>query len=181
MTMYVALLRGINVGGRRSLKMDQLRDVVEDAGGEEVRTYIQSGNVVFSHPARSAAKLEAELERRIEAASGMVVPVIARSRAQWDDIVEGNPFPEAGPKQLHVVLLKQRLSPGAFAGLELEAFLPEELIVRDQHLYLHLPNGMGRAKLPIALERKGPKNGLGTARNWATVLALQELARAAGG
>jgi uncharacterized protein (DUF1697 family) len=174
MTTYVALLRAINVGGRRSLKMSDLKALIEKAGASSVTTYIQSGNVVFSHPSRSAAKLEAELEQRIESASGMEVPVVLRSAAQWGEIVAENPFPKAGPKALHVVVLKQRAPKDAFAKLDLRSFLPEEVVVGDQHLYLHLPNGMGRAKLPIALDRRGP---VGTARNWATVLALAELAQ----
>lgn len=176
MATYIALLRGINVGGRRSLKMAALADLIVEAGGSAVRTYIQSGNAVFVHPSRSPAKLEQELEQRIEAASSMEVPVVLRTKAQWDEIVAGNPFPQAGPQQLHVVLLKQRLPQRAFAALDLKAFLPEEMVVGSQHLYLHLPNGMGRAKLPVALERKGPKQVVGTARNWATMLALQALA-----
>jgi uncharacterized protein (DUF1697 family) len=175
--IYIGLLRGINVGGRRSLKMAALREVVEASGGECVATYIQSGNVVFSHPDRSAVRLEADLERRLERASGMIVPVVLRTMTQWEAIIAGNPFPHAGPKHLHVLFLKQRVSARAFAGLDLKALLPEELAVRDQHLYLHLPNGMGRARLPLVLERQGPKDAVGTARNWATVRALQELAQ----
>ena len=175
--IYIGLLRGINVGGRRSLKMASLRDIVEASGGESVATYIQSGNVVFSHPDRSAARLEAELERRLERASGMIVPVVLRTMPQWESIIAGNPFPHAGPKYLHVLFLKQRVSARAFAGLDLKALLPEELAVRDRHMYLHLPNGMGRARLPLVLERQGPKDAVGTARNWATVCALRELAK----
>ena len=173
MTIYVALLRSINVGGRRSLKMSDLKTLIEKAGGSSITTYIQSGNAVFSHASRSATALEAELERRIEAASGMDVPVVLRSAAQWGEIVARNPFPRAGDKQLHVVLLKQRAQKDAFATLDLKSYLPEEVVVGTQHLYLHLPNGMGRAKLPLALDRRGP---VGTARNWTTVLALEKLA-----
>ena len=178
MTTYVALLRSINVGGRRSLKMTDLKAIIEKAGGSSVTTYIQSGNAVFSHPARSVAALETELERCIESASGMDVPVVLRSAAQWGEIVAKNPFPKAGDKHLHVVLLKQRLAKDAFEGLDLQSFLPEELAACTQHLYLHLPNGMGRAKLPIALSRRG--SNVGTARNWNTVLALAKLAKSIG-
>ncbi|MPZ98874.1 MAG: DUF1697 domain-containing protein [Dehalococcoidia bacterium] len=178
MTRYIGLLRGINVGGRRSLKMTDLRDLVVEVGGTDVLTYIQSGNVVFSHPARSAPKLEAELARSIEAFSGMAVPVVLRTADEWDAIVEANPYPDAGDKQLHVLFFKEDLPADAFAALDLVAFAPEALVARNRELYLHLPNGMGRAKLPVEVERRGPKAAIGTARNWATVLKLQEMARA---
>lgn len=178
MTTYIALLRAINVGGSRSLKMVDLRALVSAAGGEAVTTYIQSGNVIFSHEARAPSKLEFDLEHRIQATFGMIVPVIVRTQREWNNLVEDNPFPDAGPKSLHVVLLKERVEKSAFSTINSKEFLPEEFVAHDRHLYLHLPNGIGRAKLPVALERKGPKAAVGTARNWATVLALKALAHA---
>jgi uncharacterized protein (DUF1697 family) len=175
MPKYVALLRGINVGGRRSLPMATLKKIVEQAGGRAIATYIQSGNAVFEHSGRSAAKLELDLERRIEKTTSLEVPVALRTAAEWRSIIANNPFPKAGPKALHLVVLKTKVPRGALATLDLDAFLPEEMALGQQHVYLHLPAGMGRAKLPIALERRGGKAFVGTARNWATVIALRDL------
>lgn len=174
MTRYVALLRGVNIGSRR-LAMADLRRVVEDAGGDDVATYIQSGNVVLSHRLRSAARLEAELETAIAESTGMDVPVVARTAARWSSIVEANPFPSAGGKQLHVVFLKDPARATAFEAIDLDALAPEELVVAGRELFLHLPNGMGRAKLPMEIERRGPRDAVGTARNWTTVTRLQEM------
>ena len=174
MTRYVALLRGINIGSRR-LAMADLRRVVEGVGGEEVATYIQSGNVVLSHRLRSPRRLETELEAAIEETTGMDVPVVARTAAQWSSVVDANPFPGAGPKQLHVVFLKEPTRATAFDAIDLDALAPEELVVAGSELFLHLPNGMGRAKLPVEIERRGPRDAVGTARNWATVTRLHEM------
>lgn len=176
MTRFVALLRGINVGGNRRLAMGDLREVVATAGGTDVRTYIQSGNVVLSHRARSGGRVAAEIEERIAEATGMEVSVVVRTAAEWTQIVSANPFPAAGPTQLHVVFMKEPVSPSAAEGLDLDALAPEELVVSGRELYLHLPDGMGRAKLPVALERSR-LGGTGTSRNWRTVLALDEMLR----
>jgi uncharacterized protein (DUF1697 family) len=173
---YIALLRGINVGSTRSLKMSLLRQIIGDAGGAKVTTYIQSGNALFSHASRSAAKLEAELERAIEAQTGMKVPVLLRSRHEWDDVVSANPFPGVGGSLLHVLFYRDPLPRGAFDAIDLKALRPETMVARERHIYLHLPNGMGKARLPLELERRGPRGAMGTARNWNTVLKLQQLA-----
>ena len=173
---HVALLRGINVGGKHPLPMASLRATLEAAGCAEVRTYIQSGNVVLSHRARSGGRVAAEIEERIAEAAGMEVSVVVRSAAEWTQIVSANPFPAAGPTQLHVVFMKEPVSPSVAEGLDLDALAPEELVVSGRELYLHLPDGMGRAKLPVALERSR-LGGTGTSRNWRTVLALDEMLR----
>jgi uncharacterized protein (DUF1697 family) len=173
MGRYVALLRGVNVGGR-TLKMDALRDIVAAAGGRDVATYIQSGNVVLTHRARSTAKVAAALETAIEEATEMEVAVMVRTRPELDAVVASNPFPDAGGTTLHVVFLAEAPPAGALDALDLDAFAPEQLALVGRELYLHLPNGMGRAELPKAVEKVGPPTK-GTARNWNTVLKLQEM------
>lgn len=172
-TTWIALLRGINVGGARKLPMADLRAILADAGCADVTTYIQSGNAVFTHAARSAPKLETDLEQAIEAATGLHVPVRLRSAAQLAAVVRGNPFPGVEPTKLVVLFLKDKPDPAALRSIDANAFAPEAFVARGREIYLHLPNGQGRAKLPQALGRiKTPA----TARNWQTVMKLLDLA-----
>jgi uncharacterized protein (DUF1697 family) len=178
MTRTVALLRGVNVGGSHKLAMAKVREVFGEAGGEDVVTYIQSGNVVFTHSGTSMAKLQADLQRRLGDVAGFTVPVMLRSRTELKNVVDANPFPGVDGIKLHVVFLDGRPPRGALDSLDLAAFAPEDLVARGRELYLHLPNGMGRAKLPEALTKLGRRapSFVGTARNWRTVVKLLELA-----
>jgi uncharacterized protein (DUF1697 family) len=169
MTVWVALLRGVNVGGKAKVAMPALRSAIESAGATEVRTYIQSGNVVFTHAARSAATLEGELEQRIHAAFGFDVPVLLRNAPQMRAVVDANPYPGTEGTKLHVVFLRDPPDAAALAKVHVARFAPEELTVVGRELYLHLPHGIGRAKLPPAL---GKVPGVATARNWNTVTKL---------
>jgi uncharacterized protein (DUF1697 family) len=174
MVVYVALLRGINVGGSGKLPMADLRDVFSDAGGSEVQTYIQSGNVVFRHRAASGDRLQVDLEHAIEAATGLEVPVVVRTRDELASVVEANPYEGVEPTKLHVAFLTADPAPGSIDRVDLERFLPEECVPVGREIYLHLPNGMGRAKLPNALAAIGTA----TTRNWRTVTTLLDLATA---
>jgi uncharacterized protein (DUF1697 family) len=166
----VGLLRGVNVGGR-SLPMAELRELVQSLGFEDVRTYIQSGNLLFSSKKRPApAVLEAAIERRF----GLQVDVMLRSPEQLEQVVERNPFPDADRSRLHVGFMTTKPS-AEVSAVDAEAFLPEQFAIVGTELYLHLPNGMGRTKLPdFVLRRvKVPT----TIRNWRTVTKLAGLAR----
>ena len=170
MPVTVALLRGVNVGGR-TLPMAELRELVESLGFEDVRTYIQSGNVLFSAKKRPApGVLEAAIERRF----GLEVDVMFRSALELERTIEHNPFPDADRSKLHVGFMATKPTADV-SGLDAEAFLPEQFATVGTELYLHLPNGMGRTKLPdFVLRRiKVPT----TIRNWKTVTKLAELAR----
>lgn len=167
MPRYVALLRGVNVGGRNKLRMDELRSLVESLGYTEVSTFIQSGNVLFSaaEPA-SAASLRAALSTRL----GIDAAVVLRSAAELARAVASNPFDEADPARLHVGFLTDPPASELVAKLDAGRYLPEEVSIIGNDVYLHLPDGMGRAKLPGTLDRK-----LGmamTVRNWNTVTRL---------
>ena len=175
MTIYIALLRGINVGGSRKVPMAQLREAFVGAGATDVVTYIQSGNVALRHPARSVDELRVELEGAIEASFGFEVPVVLRTKAQLAAVVEHNPYPTDEPTQLSVVFFNEGPAPGAFDHVDAAAAAPEEFLVRGNEVYLHLPNGMGRAKLPPLM---GKALAAGTARNWRTVRKLVDLASA---
>ena len=176
MPAYVALLRGINVGGNRIIKMSDLREIFVAVGADDVATYIQSGNVVFTHPVRSERALVAELEKRIARATGFAVPVVLRTAGQLARVVENNPFPDADADHLHIAFLAARPQANAPA-IDARAFAPERCATVGRELYLRLPDGMGRSKLAAAVLSKPKAIGAGgTARNWRTVLRLNELA-----
>jgi uncharacterized protein (DUF1697 family) len=175
MTTYVALLRGINVGGKVKLPMADLRDLVTSIGGDDVQTYIQSGNVVFTHAARSAPKLTTELERAIRDGTGFDVAVMLRTADELRAVVDGNPYDATDPTKVHVVFLSNAPGDRSLDRIDAARFAPEEMTLRGRELYLHLPDGMGRAKLPTQLGKLGPAVSA-TSRNWRTVLKLADLA-----
>jgi uncharacterized protein (DUF1697 family) len=178
MPTYVALLRGINVGGSRMIKMADLREVFLAADAADVATYIQSGNVVFTHPGRSESTLTAELEKRIAKAAGFPVPVMLRTAGQLARVIEDSPFPDADAEHLHVAFLAAR-PPANAPAIDGRVFAPERYAAVGRELYLYLPGGMGRSKLAAAVLAKPKAIGAaGTARNWRTVLKLNELASA---
>jgi uncharacterized protein (DUF1697 family) len=169
---YVALLRGVNVGGHAKVTMAALREACEAIGCSDVATYIQSGNVVLSSPL-AAGELRAALEEAIPERTGVSPVVLVRSRAQMAKVITGNPLPEADTRNLHVAFLTEKLDRQAAAGLREIEFPPEELAIRGTEIYLHLPNGLGRAKLPPVLGRRLPVPT--TVRNWRTVTKLREM------
>lgn len=152
--------------------MADLRALVVEAGGEAVTTYIQSGNVVFEHPTRSPRALESELERRIATTTGFEVTVMLRSASELAAVVRANPFAGVEPTKLLVAFLSAEPAAGAVATMDRAAFVPEEFVLSGRDVYLHLPNGAGRARLPAAL---GALQTPATIRNWRTVTKLLEL------
>ncbi len=177
MSTYVALLRGINVGGKAVVPMAELRDLLSSLGHDDVVTYIQSGNAVFDSP-RAAAEVAAELEAGIEQAFGVRTPVLLRTSAELAGVVAANPFlePDADLAKLYVVFLESEPAPSAVAALDPDRSPPDELAVLGREVYLRLPNGAGRTRLTLDwLERQLGTRG--TARNWRTVTKLVELAR----
>lgn len=172
MATYVALLRAVNVGGSQ-LPMARLRELAAEVG-EEVRTYVQSGNLVLRSGAKAAA-VRAALEERVSAELGKPVTVIVLTVAQLRRVRDANPFPdERDPKKLHAVFLVERPAAARLKAFEPEVWAPEELTVVGTTAYLHLPDGIGRSKLGASV---GKLLGVeGTARNWRTVEALVELA-----
>jgi uncharacterized protein (DUF1697 family) len=173
---YVALLRGINVGGKTRIAMAALRDVCAAAGCEDVVTYIQSGNVVLESPL-GAEKLRAVLEETIAGEFGFAPAVMIRTAKEMAAVVGNNPFPAADEKAVHVGFLRTALDAATKKCLAAIDCAPEELAVVKREIYLHLPNGMGRAKLSVELERcLRPNKTQITVRNWRTVNKLVELA-----
>ena len=173
MPTYVGLLRGVNVGGKNKLPMAELRALVETLGCTDVTTYIQSGNVVFTSAKAVAATT---LEAAIKDEFGIGITVVLRTPAELAKVVKANPFASGDQSFVHVGFMAGKPSKPVVAKLDAERFEPEEFAVRGAELYLYLPNGMGRTKLPDYLGRqlKIPT----TVRNWNTVLKLLELASA---
>jgi uncharacterized protein (DUF1697 family) len=170
---YVALLRGINVGGNNKVPMADLRDMCLGLGYDNVETYIQSGNVVFD-AAASEASVVAEMEVGLLSTFGLTLSVVVRSAAELVEIVTHNPFPTEGDgTKLHVTCFAAPLAEATVAKLD-PVFAPPDMFVLDgRDMYLHLPGGMGTSKLAVHVGQKLGK--LGTTRNWNTVLKLVEM------
>ena len=170
MPRLVGLLRGVNVGGKNKLPMDELRALFESLGHRKVSTFIQSGNVIFTANDSVTPK---QLEAAIQSRFGFRITVVLRTPAELERVVKANPFRSADPSRLHVGFMAGKPSAAVVARLDNERFRPEEFAVHGAELYLHLPNGMGRTKLPAYLDRqlKIPT----TVRNWNTVNKLIEL------
>jgi uncharacterized protein (DUF1697 family) len=173
MPVMVALLRGVNVGGANKLPMADLREIAEGCGYQQVTTYIQSGNVVFTADVADTAKVALKLRRAIATQTSLDPAVIVRSRDELAAVVEANPFLRRGddPAHLHVVFM-ERATPLRLK--DLDAYAPEELEVVGRERYLFLPNGLGRSRLAADVTKQ--KSAPGTARNWRTVTKLLEMA-----
>ena len=175
MGRHVALLRAVNVGGRK-LPMAALRALCERIGWEDVATYIQSGNVVFTAAGESEA-LEATLEKAIAKEFGLEVPVIVRGAAQWARYPEANPFPQAArdePNRLMLLLAKSAPAAGADAAIQGRARDGEQVKRAGDALWIHFPGGSGNSKLtPSLIDRA--VGSPATARNYRTVLRIGEM------
>ena len=173
---YVALLRGINVGGKHSVPMKLLATMFNDAGCENVQTYIQSGNVVFSAPAAVVAKLPAAISQAIQKQLGHEVPVVIRTADQMKNVIAGNPFAERKDFSdfSHVVFFSGRFSPTNIQQLDPKRSPGDEFQCRECEVYLWLPNGAGRTKLNSTYLDK-TLAGTGTQRNWRTVVKLDQM------
>lgn len=178
---WLALLRGINVGGNKKVPMATLRGLAEGLGWTAVQTYIQSGNLVFRAKGKPAT-LAAALEQAIEGEFGFEVPVIVCGAAAWTGFAAGSPFPEAEaarPNLLHLALAKVAVPAAAAAGLSPYCKAGERLVVREGALWIDFAEGVARSKLaPAVLDRV--VGGTVTARNWRTVQALAALFAAGG-
>jgi uncharacterized protein (DUF1697 family) len=176
---YLAFLRAINLAGQRKVAMADLRDLVTNAGFQNPRTLLQSGNVLFESEGRATA---ADVETRLAAASasrlGFPVEFFVRTQRQLELVIARNPFPgEAKRDPSHLLVLFLREPPLAADVRALRAAIPgrERVEAGGSHLYLVYPDGIGRSRLTNALIERTIR-GRGTARNWNTVLKLSALA-----
>jgi uncharacterized protein (DUF1697 family) len=167
MNSFVALLRAVNVGGTGKLPMSDLKDICEQLGFGAVRTYIASGNVVFTSR-KSEAAVKAALEKQLEAYAGKPVGVLVRSAAEMAQVLSDNPFPKAAPNRTMAVFLDRAPPADTLAGLRGQR--DEEIKLGRREIYIHYPGGMGKSKLVVAAAKTG------TARNMNTVATLALMA-----
>jgi uncharacterized protein (DUF1697 family) len=176
MPHYVALLRGINVGGKNKLSMADLASIFVDAGVTNVRTYIQSGNVLFEASSKAASGVPRAVATTIGARFGYRVPVVLRSASELRSALEGNPFLARGlpADELLLAFLADAPSTARVAALDPTRGAPDAFEVRGREIYLHLPNGLGRSKLTNDYFDRA-LGTTSTVRNWRTVEALAAL------
>jgi uncharacterized protein (DUF1697 family) len=168
----VSLLRGINVGGNAIVSMARLRSIYTALDLEDVKTHLQSGNVVF-RSARSAAAISLDAERTLKAELGLAIRVLGRTHAELTRIVAADPFPGAEPSRHVVVFLSAAPSAGIKERLEALATGGESVVLGRHELHIHYPEGLGRSKVGGAVIERG--GVVATARNWRTVTRLAEL------
>lgn len=177
MTTTIALLRGINVGGRHKLPMQALRSLFEDLGLDNVRTYIQSGNVVFESGEADKARLVEQIEAAIAADYGFKPAILLLTVDQLAAAMAANPFPEGQeePKSLHLYFAAAPPPDPDLAALQEVKQEDERFALIDAVFYLHAPSGIGRSKLASIVEK-----ALGvpvTARNWRSVSKIMAMAQ----
>ncbi len=173
---FVALLRGINVGGKNKLPMKDLVRLFESAGCVDVRHYIQSGNIVFGATAALAKRVPALIAATIAKELELTVPVVVRSRDAMRAVMKSNPLLDAGApvESLHVVFLADAPNAAAVASLDPARSPPDTFVVRGGEIYVSCPNGVGKSKLTNAYFDTKLKT-VSTGRNWRTVLKLVEM------
>ncbi|HMC92943.1 MAG TPA: DUF1697 domain-containing protein [Allosphingosinicella sp.] len=177
MAKRIALLRGINVGGRNKVPMAALREVCAGLGWREVATFIQSGNVVFEAKGTDQA-LEAALEEALAKRFDLRTAVIVRSAAEWAKTIAANPFPdesEGEPNRVLAGLSKRALATGAAEALAAKAAAGERVEQAGGALWFHYPNGAGQSKITPAMIDRAAGSPM-TARNWRTMAALAGMA-----
>lgn len=167
MAAFVALLRAVNVGGTGKLPMAELKAMCEELGFAAVRTYIASGNVVFTSR-KSESAIKTALEKRLHAYAGAPVGVLVRGAAEMAQILADNPFPKAAPNRTVAIFLDK--APPADALAAIRGRNNEEVRLGRREIYVHYGDGMGTSKLVI------PAAKTGTARNINTIATLAEMA-----
>ena len=179
MTTYVSLLRGINVSGQKLIKMDQLRELYESLGFGHVRSYIQSGNVIFTDVNRDEKAVIERISAAIEEGFGHQVTVFLRTAEEMQRVLEDNPFlkkADLDPKKFHVMFLAE--PPGEVVWEEINAAKTgdEDVASNGRELYIYLPHGSARTKLTnVLFERKLKMPA--TTRNWRTATILTDMAQ----
>jgi len=173
---HVALMRGINVGGKNKLPMKDLVALFEEAGCREVRSYIQSGNVIFEADPELADRVRTDVPRAIAERFGYSVPLVLRTARELREVAARNPFvtEAADPKHLGVGFLSEAPSPAAVASLDPARSSVDAFAIVGKEIFLHLPGGMARTKLTTDYfdRRLGT---IMTTRNWRTVNKLVEM------
>ena len=175
MSTYIALFRGINVGGRNSLPMRDLVSLFEALGMQNVRTYIQSGNVVFESRKVVAAELSDRVGAAVNKHHGFTPHLLVLKSAELIEAMSANPYPEAesDPKSVHLTFLSSVPESPDLESLENIKRESEQFMLEGKVFYLHAPEGIGRSKLAARIERS--LGVAGTARNWRSVRAIEAM------
>lgn len=176
MNTWIALLRGINVGGNNILPMKELRGLLENLGLSDVRTYIQSGNCVFRSDAKSPGDLSNQIATAIEKQFGFHPPTLVISRDELAATIDANPFPDGDPKTVQLSFLFEPARNADLDTLEALKVPSEQFNLTDKVFYLHAPDGIGRSKLVEKVGKCIPVEMTG--RNLRTALKLLEMASA---
>lgn len=177
MTRFVSLFRGINVGGNKKVRMDELKELYSDLRLKDVATYIQSGNVVCTCDDGDLDQISRKIEDGFAQKFGFSAKVIVRTSAELSDIIANNPFQDQHMEESRwvvVMCLATRPDSAALEELQKTYAGPEEIHVIGQDVYIYYPTGIGRSKLSHALLEKTLKT-VGTGRNWNTILQLQKM------
>lgn len=177
MTVVISMLRGINVGGHKMIKMEALRGLYQSLELEDPRTYIQSGNVVFRTGEKDLVRLRSRIEDAVERSFGFRPDVLLRTSVEMRNVIAGNPFAkrrDIDPSKLLVMFLASEPSREAREKVLSIRADPEELQILGREAYVYFPNGMARPKLAPALIEKMLRTS-GTCRNWNSVLKLAEI------
>ncbi len=175
MQTYIALLRGINVGGQKKVPMAELRDLLIKSGFECVKTYIQSGNVIFQSSEENIQKLENEIRSAILNHFGFEVPVLVKTPTDFQNILNNCPFPDEQKVSSYFVLLFSKPNGETVEEVKSMSYPNETFVVADACVYLHCEAGYGKAKLNNnVFERKLKTTA--TARNYKTMVKLLALA-----
>jgi uncharacterized protein (DUF1697 family) len=173
MNTFIALFRGINVGGNNVIRMAELKTLLTDIGYTDVRTYIQSGNVVFKSSEKHTASMEEKICACVKEHAGFAPNVFVLTEDELELMISANPFPTDDGKALHFYILKTPAGSADLEKLETLKLGDEAFKLSNEVFYLHAPSGIGRSKLAAGAER-----ALGvpvTARNWNTIAKLHGL------
>jgi uncharacterized protein (DUF1697 family) len=177
MGVHIALLRGINIGGNNKVPMKDLATIFTTAKCTDVRTYIQSGNVVFKTSDTAAKRVGPLIVKALADRFGFDIPVVMRTADEMQQATQNNPFFKKGADidRLYVAFLADEPTPDQIAALDVKRSPPDEFVVVGREIYLRFPNGAGRTKLTNAYFDSKLKT-ISTIRNWRTVTTLKEMA-----
>ncbi len=179
METFIAMLRGINVSGQKLINMDDLRSYLRELDFGNVRTYIQSGNIVFNCSRSAPYRLQNLIQAKIWEEYGFEVPVIVKTPDQLEETLGNNPFQkeaEKDAKKVLVTFLAEVPSTSRVEALKALDYSPEKWLLRKADLYLYAPNGYGKAKMNNNFFESKLKVRA-TTRNWRTVNILVQMAR----
>jgi uncharacterized protein (DUF1697 family) len=183
MVTYISMLRGINVGGQKKIKMAELTALYESIGLRNATTYVQSGNVIFDAPEQDIKQLSNRIEKRIEQAFGFPAAVLLRRPSELRQIIKNNPLLKGkglDTDKLYVTFLSDSPIESSLSQMKKTRGEPDRFVAVNTEIYLYCPNGYGRTKFSNDFfERK--LGVTATTRNWKTVNSLLELAESQSG